>query len=210
MRTPIRLPLLAATLLGLAACGRDPAPAAPAAPLADAASSASAAEAGFSVYDLQSRWRDAQGRERALGSLAGRVQVVAMVYTACTHTCPLIVTEMKRLEAALAPEDRARTGFVLVSLDPERDAPAQLAHFAGSMRLDPAAWTLLTADGEAVRELAAVLGIRYRPEADGQISHSNTYLVLDPAGRIIHRQDGVGSGVAPALARIRAAAAQGR
>jgi protein SCO1/2 len=201
MRAPHRLRLLAAALVLLAACGRDPIPAGPA---TDAP--AASADAGFSVYELETRWRDAEGRERALGSLAGRVQVVAMVYTQCSHTCPLIVTEMKRLEAALTPADRARTGFVLVSMDPARDTPAQLAAFAASTRLDPAAWTLLTADDDAVRELAALLGIRYRPETDGQISHSNTYLVLDPAGRIIHRQDGVGRGVAPVLGRIRAAA----
>ncbi len=204
MRTPLRLPLIAALVL-LAACGRDPIPAEPivAAPTASA-------EADFSVYELETRWRDADGRERALGSLAGRVQVVAMVYTECAHTCPLIVAEMKRLEAALTPADRARTGFVLVSMDPARDTPARLAAFAASMRLDPAAWTLLTADDDAVRELAALLGIRYRPESDGQISHSNTYLVLDGAGRIIHRQDGVGRGVAPVLTRIRAAASDAR
>jgi protein SCO1/2 len=204
MRSPLRLPLLAILLAVLAGCGRDPVPVAEPAGDADA----SAAASGFSVYALETPWRDADGRERTLASLAGKVQVVAMVYTACTHTCPIIVAEMKRLEGALPSEERGRVGFVLVSLDPERDAPAQLAKFASGMRLDPAAWTLLTADDEAVRELAALLGIRYRPEADGQISHSNTYFVLDPAGRVIHRQDGVGSGVAPVLARIRAAAAR--
>ena len=99
-------------------------------------------------------------------------------------------------------------GFVLVSLDPARDTPAQLAKFAASFRLDPAAWTLLTGDDEQVRELAALLGIRYRAEEDAQISHSNTYLVLDADGRMVHRQDGVGSGTGPALARIRSALLQ--
>jgi protein SCO1 len=202
MRSPLRLPLLALLLAVLAGCGRDPVPAE-----RGRDADASAAASGFSVYEVETPWRDADGRERTLASLAGKVQVAAMVYTACTHTCPVIVTEMKRLEAALPPEERGRVGFVLVSLDPERDAPAHLATFASSMRLDPAAWTLLTADDGAVRELAALLGIRYRPEADGQISHSNTYLVLDPAGRVIHRQDGLGSGTAPVLARIRGAAA---
>jgi protein SCO1/2 len=126
-----------------------------------------------------------------------------MVYTSCTHTCPMIVAEMKRVEAALPAEMRGGVGFVLVSLDPERDTPEQLAKFASAMRLDPASWTLLTG---GVREMAALLGIRYRPEADAQISHSNTYLVLDPAGRIVHRQDGIGRGTDAALARIRQAA----
>jgi protein SCO1/2 len=200
MRAPIRLLLLS---LALAACGGEPARTEPTASAAPAA-----AAPGFSVYDLQSQWRDQDGNARALASLRGRVQVMAMVYTHCTHTCPQIVVELKQLEAALSPEERARTGFVLVSLDPERDTPAQLEAFATSLRLDPAAWTLLTGDADDVRELAAVLGIRYRGEADAQISHSNAYLVLDADGGIVHRQDGLGSGTAPVLARIRAAAAR--
>jgi len=200
MRSPLRLPLLA-TVAVLAGCGRASAPVAPA-----GAEAPAAAAADFSVYDVETPWRDQDGRERVLRSLGGRVQVVAMVYTSCTHTCPAIVAEMKRLEAALPADERANVGFVLVSLDPARDTPAQLKAFATSMRLPADAWTLLTADEDAVRELAALLGIRYRAEADAQISHSNTYLVLDAAGRMVHRQDGVGSGIGPALARIRKAA----
>ncbi|HEU0302445.1 MAG TPA: SCO family protein [Longimicrobium sp.] len=202
MRPLLRLPLLAA-LAALAACGRAPAPIVPAAE--DARRAAPAPD--FSVYDLETPWVDQDGRERTLGSLRGRTQVVAMVYTHCTHTCPAIVAELKRLEAALPVEERGRVGFALVSLDPERDDAAQLASFAASLRLDPARWTLLTGDADGVRELAAVLGIRYRAEADAQISHSNTYLVLDAEGRIAHRQEGVGRGTEAPLARIRAAAA---
>lgn len=196
MRSPLRLTLIA--LAVLAACGRPSAPA--------AALDAPLAASDFSVYELGTQWRDQEGRERVLASLRGRTQVMAMVYTSCTHTCPAIVAEMKRLEGALDAAERGRVGFVLVSLDPGRDTPQQLAKFAVSMRLDPAAWTLLTADADAVRELAAVLGIRYRAETDAQISHSNTYLVLNADGRMVHRQDGVGSGTGPALSRIRAAA----
>ena len=201
MRPPLRRMLLAAALLALAACGGAPAPSETAASDAPAAAAAS----DFSVYDLPGSWRDADGRERELASLRGRVQVMAMVYTSCTHTCPTIVAEMQRLQAALSVEERGRVGFVLVSLDPTRDTSAQLAKFAGAFRLDPAAWTLLTGDDEQVREMAALLGVRYRAEANAEISHSNTYLVLNADGRILHRQDGVGSGTGPAVARIRRA-----
>lgn len=197
MRSVLRLPLLAA-LFALSACGGETAPVEPASTDAPAASD-------FSVHDLPGSWRDQDGREREIVSLRGKVQVVAMVYTSCTHTCPTIVAEMQRLQAALPAEERSRVGFVLVSLDPARDTPTQLAKFAASFRLAPAAWTLLTGDDEQVREMAALLGIRYRAEEDAQISHSNTYLVLDADGRITHRQDGVGSGTGPALARIRGA-----
>jgi len=199
MHTLLRLPLIAVAMAAFAACGRGPAHAEPAAEaLAPAASD-------FSVYDLESQWRDQDGTQRTLGSLRGRVQVVAMVYTSCTHTCPLIVAEMKRLDSALGAEERSRVGFLLVSLDPDRDGPAELKRFAAAMRLDPARWTLLTGGAGDARELAALLGIRYRAEMDAQISHSNTYLVLDPTGRPAHRQDGIGGGTATPLQRVRAA-----
>ncbi|HEU4457056.1 MAG TPA: SCO family protein [Longimicrobium sp.] len=197
-----RLPLLAA-LLALAACGRNSADAEPPIDVPRAAATAS----DFSVHDLEARWVDQDGRERTLASLGGKARVISMVYTSCTHTCPMIVAEMKRVEAALPAEERGRVAFVLVSLDTARDTPAQLAKFASAMRLDPASWTLLTGGAGGLRELAALLGIRYRPEADAQISHSNTYLVLDPAGRIVHRQDGIGRGTDATLARIRESAA---
>ncbi|HYH78730.1 MAG TPA: SCO family protein [Longimicrobium sp.] len=202
MRAPLRLPLLAASAAFVlaAACGRALARVDP------SVAGAPAAAAEFSVYDLEAGWRDQDGRARVLGSLRGKTRVVAMVYTSCAHTCPMIVAEMKRLEAALPPAEQGSVGFVLVSLDPARDTPARMKSFATAMRLDPAAWTLLTGGADEVRELAAVLGIRYRAEADGQISHANTYVVLDPAGGIVHRQDGLGGGTDAVLARIRRSA----
>jgi protein SCO1/2 len=157
----------------------------------------------FSVYEMEARFRDQHGRERTLASRGGRVQVVAMVYTRCTHTCPRILMELKRIEAGL--EDGEKVGFTLISLDPERDTPARLAEFAASTRLGSARWTLLTSDVGTVRETAALLGIRYREEASDEYSHSNSYLVLDAAGRIIHRQAGLDEGPEKVLASIRAA-----
>jgi protein SCO1/2 len=182
-----RAPLWAALVLA-AACGTR---GAPQPPETGAAAAPAPVASDFSVYDLESRWTDAAGQGRALRSLAGRRQVLALVYTHCAHTCPAIIAEFKRMEAAL-PAGPGAPGFVLVSLDPARDTPARLAEFAASSRLDPARWTLLTGDDESVRELAALLRIRYRPEASGEYSHANAYVVLDAEGRIVQRQDGLG------------------
>jgi len=197
-RAPLALPLLLA-----AACGRAHAPA----PAAGDASLPERAEASdFSVYELDTPWKDQDGQTRTLESLEGKVRVLAMVYTHCTHTCPQIIIDFKQLEARLTPAERADAGFVLVSLDPARDTPERLREFAAETRLDPARWTLLTGTDESVREIAALLGIRYRAEAAGEISHSNAYLVLDREGRIVHRQDGLGDPT-ETLAAIRSAAA---
>jgi protein SCO1 len=140
----------------------------------------------FSVYALEAAWTDQSGRERRLGSLAGRVQVVAMVYTHCHHTCPQIVTDLKRVEAR---SDGA--GFILVSLDPERDTPAQLQAFAEGLRLDPARWTLLVGTEESTRMLSALLGVRYQAAADREIAHTNQLIVLDGEGAIVHIREGL-------------------
>ena len=184
-----------ALLAVLAACGRGPA----------GAPRAAVQPSDFSVYNIQSPWTDAAGQARPLRSLGGRVQVVAMTYTHCAHTCPMIVAEFKQMEASLTPTEAGRVGFVLFSLDPAGDTPARLAEYAKTARLSPDRWTLLTSNDEQVRELAALLGIRYRPEGAGQFSHSNTYFVLDAQGRVIYRRDGLEGGVDEPLARIRGA-----
>lgn len=217
------LPLLAGlALAALAGCdtarGEPPAP--PAAPHAAAhdthvhhaarpAAGDLALQAGelsdYSIYHLDAEWWDQHGGRRTLATLAGRVQVVSMVYTHCAHTCPRILTEMKRLEAELAGTPGVGAGFVLVSLDPERDTPDRLASFARATHLDPARWTLLGGAEDDVLELATLLGIKYRRESATDFSHSNALLVLDAAGEIVFRQLGLGQDPAPLLAAIRAA-----
>lgn len=147
-----------------------------------------------SLHDLDMTWRDQDGEARTIAGLGGRPLVVAMVYTTCAHTCPLILADLKQLEGTLTPAQRAGMRFVLVSLDPENDTPAQLNRFATESRLDPAHWTLLTGTAIDVRMLAAALGVRYRPGADGEIAHSNALTIVDPDGAIAYQQRGVGGG----------------
>jgi protein SCO1/2 len=142
----------------------------------------------WSVYELGSSWRDQHGAERRLSSLAGRAQVLAMIYTHCTSTCPLAIAEMKRIEAATDTS----VGLVLVTLDPEHDTPAVLAEYARARELDASRWTLLGGSSDAVRELAAALGVRYRRLSPAELAHSNTLTLLDASGSVIHQQQGLG------------------
>jgi protein SCO1/2 len=202
--TPVAI-LLGAVLLS--ACGRSSAqPAgdvhaqhAAAAQDADAAAMAAAPASDLSVYQLESEWTDQHGRTRKLAELAGRPQAVAMVYTHCGAACPRIVGDLKRLEAEF-PE----LGLVLVSIDPERDSPGRLHEFAQGSRLGER-WTLLNGADGALMELAAVLGVRYRRVSDTEFMHSNLITVLDAAGNIAYRQEGLGEteGIAEALRGLR-------
>jgi protein SCO1 len=159
----------------------------------------------YSIYHLESEWWDQHGQNRTLETLAGRVQVVAMVYTHCSYTCPKILMDMKRIEAQVAETHPIGAGFVLVSIDPKRDTPDRLRSFAEATRLDTERWTLLSGSDGDILELATMLGIKYRQEGENDWSHSNAMLVLDPAGEIVFRQLGLGEDVQPMIDAIRKA-----
>src|SRR5690606_7170913 len=125
----------------------------------------SAAPGDYSIFHLESTWWDQHGERRPLSSLGGKVQVLSVVYTSCTVSCPQILAHMKQVEGSLTPEELERVGFVLVSVDPERDTPERLATFARDIRVDPERWTLLSSEPDRILELAAVFGVRYRKES---------------------------------------------
>lgn len=158
-----------------------------------------------SIYNLNSVWVDQHGDERRLASLGGRAQVVAMVYTNCTFACPRLLADMKRIEARIDPEHLGDVGFVLISIDPDRDTPERLREFATGARLDPERWTLLHGGEFEIREVAALLGVKYRRTSETDFAHSNVITVLNPAGEVVHRQTGFGSDPVESLAAIRRA-----
>ena len=111
-----------------------------------------------SIYHIDSEWADMNGRELHLADLRGKVRVVAMIFTNCAYVCPRITTDMIDIESKMSDAARSNVGFVLFSIDPERDTQQALAGYAQKMKLDPARWTLLRSEEDDVRELAAVLG----------------------------------------------------
>jgi protein SCO1/2 len=139
----------------------------------------------FSIYELGGAWRDQTGATRSLAGWRGTPVLLAMIYTHCTATCPLAVSELKRI-AALDPDVR----FVLVSLDPARDDVHRLADYAAQRALEPSRWTLLTGSDADVRDLAATLDVRYRRVTPEDLAHSNLITLLDREGRVVRQASG--------------------
>lgn len=160
-----------------------------------------------SLYHLPGSWTDQHGRAMSLSDLAGRVQVVAMVYTHCTFACPRILAQMKAVEGRLPPGADDDVGFVLVSIDPERDTPDRLRRFADDTRLDPRRWTLLSGSDADVLALSVLLGVKYRSTGDGDFAHSNVVTVLDREGAVAGRVEGLSADPGPVLAAIEGALA---
>lgn len=152
---------------------------------------AAAGDTTGSLFELTFPLTDQAGRTRHLAEFRGEPFIASMIYTNCTSVCPRVTADLQRLEAALPPATRAQMRFVLFSLDPARDTPAALDSFATAHHLDRARWTLLAAGPDDMRTLAAVLGVRFRPDEGGEIAHSAVVAVVDGEGVIRHRQVGI-------------------
>jgi len=158
-----------------------------------------------SIYQLDGKFTDDSGRAFTLGELRGRPVVLDLFFASCGYACPLTVTDMEAIRQKLPAGVRERVVFVLVSFDSVRDTPAALAKFRGQRSLD-GSWILLHGGDEAVRELAALVGVKYKQEADGAFSHSNLLTILNPAGEIVHQRTGLKGGLDEAAVALVAAA----
>lgn len=156
-----------------------------------------------SLYQADARFTTDAGNEFRLGELRGRPVVLTMFFASCGYACPLLAADMAAIRAQLPAELRARTAFVLVSFDPVRDTPVALRKYREDRGLDDA-WTLLHGSDDSVRELAALLGVKYQREADGGFAHSNLITVLNAEGEIVHQRIGLKGGLAEAALALAA------
>lgn len=155
-----------------------------------------------SLYSLDSTWTADVGKEVKLSALRGRPQVMALFFTSCEHSCPLIVKDMKAIEEALPAKARNKVDFLLVSIDPERDTPVELRAFREKYGLSIRHWSLLRGGPKDVKKLADWMGFRYYPGSNLQYAHSLLITVLNPAGEIVFQQAGVGNIRDDALAAV--------
>ncbi len=146
---------------------------------------------GSSIYQLGSRWTNDAGRTVRLGELAGRVQLLAMMFTSCPSVCPTFVREIVRLDRALPRELREHTHVVLVSIDPEHDTPDVLRRYRERMSLERERFELLRGEPGDVRELAQVIGVAYAKTEGSDIAHTRLVTVLDRGGEVVHQQAGI-------------------
>lgn len=148
---------------------------------------------GDSVYQLALPLTDQAGRTADWRTLRGKPRLVSMFYTSCQYICPLIVESGKAVERQLSDAERQRLGVLLVSMDPARDDPAALRKVVEQRKLDTARWTLASPPQAKVRDVAGLLGIRYRQLADGEFNHGSALILLDAEGRILARTEKIGS-----------------
>lgn len=129
---------------------------------------------------------DPQQRRMSLADLGGQVVVLTFVYTHCDLTCPLNLAMI----ANAIDLDAGGVAVAVVTVDPERDTPDQLAEYAARW---PAQWHFLTGTPSGVARVWRAFGVSVEkneasahpsPDVQGRydVIHSAKVLVLDRDG----------------------------
>jgi len=138
-----------------------------------------------SVYQLSLNFTTQSGAHAGLDLQRGHPVLISMFYGSCPAACPMLITGIKVYEGHLDEASRARLRVLLVSFDAARDTPDRLQALARLHRVDPARWAFASAGDNDARKLAALLGIRYRRQPDGNFDHSLLITLLDAEGRVL-------------------------
>lgn len=90
--------------------------------------------------------------------LRGKLVVINFIYTDCGDACPLITHKLVQTRQQLGETFGRDVRFVSVSIDPQRDTPAELKKFARKFDADHPEWVFLTGDKPKVDLVLKKLG----------------------------------------------------
>ena len=163
---------------------------------------AAPATLGESLYQLEAELSDQDGHKIPLAFYAGHPVIISMFYAHCPNACPMLISKIQRIEDKLPPEVRAELRVLLVSFDPQSDTAAALKGLATKQGVDETRWRFVRTQDSSIRDLAAVLGIKYRKLDDGNFNHSSVLTLLDRAGLLSSRLEGLADPVDDFVAKI--------
>lgn len=143
-----------------------------------------------SIFVLDSKWENQDGKEIQLKDLKGKNIVAVMIFTSCTTACPILVAEMQKIATKIDPKKLKETTMLLISIDPENDTPEVLKAYAKQNNMSEEPWLFLRSDKESVRELANVLAVKYKKISPIVFSHSNIITVFNKNGEMVNQLEG--------------------
>ena len=125
------------------------------------------------------------GKPFSSEQLAGKPYALFFGFTHCPDVCPTTLARLARLRKQVGQGDDS-FAVVLVSVDPERDTPAELARYAGLFGTPVIALTGSTPAVEGIKKLFGVYSEKV-PQAGGDytIDHTATTFLMDSNGKFV-------------------------
>jgi len=126
---------------------------------------------------------DQNGQPFEVAALAGKWTLVFFGYTFCPDICPTTLAQLRQLDERLPTKARERLQVVMVSVDPQRDSPAQLKQYLAFF--DPS-YRGLTGELADIQQLANALSIPFIPGDSSRenytVDHSGNLALIGPDG----------------------------
>ncbi|MEO5578123.1 MAG: SCO family protein [Sphingomicrobium sp.] len=124
----------------------------------------------------------ADGKPFSSERLAGKPFALFFGFTHCPDVCPTTLARLARLRNALDKGDDS-FAIVLITVDPERDTPAEMAHYAGLFRTPVIALTGSVAAIARVKKQYGVYSAKVPQEGgDYGVDHTATVFLIDRRG----------------------------
>ena len=123
--------------------------------------------------------------------LDGKVTIVDFIFTRCPGPCPLMTSEMRRVQQKLEGTGVQIASF---SVDSDYDTPEVLRQYAATNGADLSTWTFVTGDANQIADLA-IKGLGFALEksdpspgvaSDGpNILHPTHFILVGPDRQIL-------------------------
>jgi protein SCO1 len=123
-----------------------------------------------------------EGGRLTLKDLRGQVVAVTFIYAGCADTCPLLTAKLASLAGRLGTDFGSRVRFVAISVDPERDTPEVLKHYAHRHAAEGRGWAFLTGGPAEIRDVARKYGIYVKKTERGDVDHTFLTSLIDRDG----------------------------
>ena len=124
------------------------------------------------------------GETVVLNDLRGKALVISLVYTSCTHVCPMITQRLRKsVEEARRMMGPDRFTVVTVGFDARNDTPMRMAAYARAQGVDLPNWKFFSGDNATISALAKDLGFTYVASGGGYL-HISQITIVDRDGRI--------------------------
>ena len=127
---------------------------------------------------------DEKGQTVTMDELKGKWSLLFFGYTFCPDICPTTLAQLRQVKSELPKEAVDRLQVILVSVDPNRDTPAQLQQYLGYFDKD---FRGLTGSLDNLQKLANAVSIPFIPADTSKpnytVDHSGNLALLGPDGK---------------------------
>ncbi|MDQ0189682.1 SCO family protein [Alicyclobacillus cycloheptanicus] len=129
---------------------------------------------------------NSNGNRVTLGDSAGKVRLVAFIYTRCNASCPVVTSEMVQLQKGLERQGIMGNHVELISItmDPAHDTESVLRSYEKQFGVAPVGWEFLTGTQQAIDQTLKQYGIYVKKVDATQYVHTIAEFLIDGQGNI--------------------------